>query len=402
MLLKAGRKRGRCLGGILLMLFLLPSSLLMNAPQVTAEPQDEFVPRSIVGVRLISLAAGGVPAMRVTIEGDKRYLFLLNLGSGNSVIDPQVARKSGLETRVYDLDTRRKIEVVLGYARPNVPDSPLLLDPIGVMELPIRKVIPEVDGVIGASVLKSYRLRLDLSKQQADFLTPPELVASQDIKPTSRVVPIRVDRGRITLDGHIDGTPTSFTLDTSTSITQLVSKSFVSRLKPIRTLTDEARGRRTRFLRLRSIQIGDVRVADPVVAYHEAIGESSDAPLLGLQVLRKFQAVLSIKSLKLVLTPNASNNADDSDWVGIGIRSTGPRKGMLPVDSVLRPSPAYSAGIKAGDRIVSVNGSKVQDLTEAELRFATTGMPGRVVSLRVVSEGSSKPRIVRLRVRKLL
>ncbi len=77
----------------------------------------------------------------------------------------------------------------------------------------------------------------------------------------------------------------------------------------------------------------------------------------------------------------------ESQFGGIGIQVT-VEGGMLKVLSPLVGSPAYRAGIQAGDGIVEINGKSAQGITIDDAVKQLKGEPGTPVSVTVLREGS--------------
>jgi carboxyl-terminal processing protease len=76
------------------------------------------------------------------------------------------------------------------------------------------------------------------------------------------------------------------------------------------------------------------------------------------------------------------------EFTGIGIHVT-MRNNMVTVISPIEGTPAYKAGIKAGDRIVKVDDEPTEDLRDAVKRMR--GPKGTEVTITILREGESKP-----------
>ena len=76
------------------------------------------------------------------------------------------------------------------------------------------------------------------------------------------------------------------------------------------------------------------------------------------------------------------------EFTGIGIHVT-MKDNLVTVISPIEGTPAYNAGIKAGDRIVRVDGAPTDDLRDAVKRMR--GPKGTKVSLTILREGETKP-----------
>lgn len=78
-----------------------------------------------------------------------------------------------------------------------------------------------------------------------------------------------------------------------------------------------------------------------------------------------------------------------SDYVGIGIQMRVAPDGAIVVERAYRAGPAYAAGIRAGDILVSVAGQDARGLTPAEVSALAMGEPGTTVEV-VVSRGGQQ------------
>src|SRR5690606_10939300 len=81
----------------------------------------------------------------------------------------------------------------------------------------------------------------------------------------------------------------------------------------------------------------------------------------------------------------------ESQFGGIGIQITIER-GQLKVLSPLVGTPAYRAGIQAGDRILEIDGKTTDDIVNLEQAVAKLkGEPGTSVTLTIQHAGSRNP-----------
>ncbi len=80
---------------------------------------------------------------------------------------------------------------------------------------------------------------------------------------------------------------------------------------------------------------------------------------------------------------------------GIGIE-IGMRDKILTVISPLKDTPAYRAGLKAGDKILKINSTSTLDMAVDEAVFLIRGKGGTEVVLTILSEGESEPREVKI------
>jgi carboxyl-terminal processing protease len=101
--------------------------------------------------------------------------------------------------------------------------------------------------------------------------------------------------------------------------------------------------------------------------------------------------VSSLDPHSSLLTPEAFKELQidtQGEFTGIGIHVT-MRDNLVTVVSPIEGTPAYEAGIKAGDKIVKVDGTPTEDLRDAVNRMR--GPKGTEVKITVIREGETKP-----------
>ncbi len=101
--------------------------------------------------------------------------------------------------------------------------------------------------------------------------------------------------------------------------------------------------------------------------------------------------VSSLDPHSSLLTPEAFKELQidtQGEFTGIGIHVT-MRNNLVTVISPIEGTPAYKAGIKAGDKIIKVDGTATEDLRDAVKRMR--GPKGTEVTITIIREGESKP-----------
>ena len=101
--------------------------------------------------------------------------------------------------------------------------------------------------------------------------------------------------------------------------------------------------------------------------------------------------VSSLDPHSSLLTPDALKELQidtQGEFTGIGIHVT-MRDNLVTVIAPIDGTPAYNAGIKAGDKIIKVDGTSVDNLTEAVKRMR--GPKGTEVTITVIREAEPKP-----------
>ncbi|MCJ8007649.1 S41 family peptidase [Lederbergia wuyishanensis] len=87
------------------------------------------------------------------------------------------------------------------------------------------------------------------------------------------------------------------------------------------------------------------------------------------------------------------NDSLDSSFDGIGAQIA-IQEGKLIIISPIKNSPAEKAGLKARDRIISIDGESVEGLDVYEASKKIRGEKGTIVKLEIIRSGLSKPLVV--------
>jgi len=71
-------------------------------------------------------------------------------------------------------------------------------------------------------------------------------------------------------------------------------------------------------------------------------------------------------------------------------------KGVLTIVSPIEDTPAYNAGVKAGDQIIRIDGKSTKDITIMEAVKKLRGAKGTKVTITIMREGLAKPKDIEL------
>jgi carboxyl-terminal processing protease len=91
----------------------------------------------------------------------------------------------------------------------------------------------------------------------------------------------------------------------------------------------------------------------------------------------------------------ALERARSGEYVGIGMELA-PERGAMLVQSVSEAGPAERAGVRAGDRVISVDGRPVTGLGFADMARRVGGAPGSVLAMVLARDGEPAMRTLRI------
>lgn len=123
---------------------------------------------------------------------------------------------------------------------------------------------------------------------------------------------------------------------------------------------------------------------------------------LGSEVLRRFTLTFDFPGQRMLLRPNdAFEEPFRFSTSGLRARTTVADDGGMDIDDVYKDSPAHRAGITTADRLMSIDGLRVEDLTSQQLLDLLQGDAGNSMQLGVQRPGQAA-RQVTLTLRELL
>jgi C-terminal processing protease CtpA/Prc len=113
-------------------------------------------------------------------------------------------------------------------------------------------------------------------------------------------------------------------------------------------------------------------------------GDSGFTGILGGDVLERFEVTLDLQQASMYLKPDLTFRQDPFEFVTVGFQFFKTDGGVFSVAAVWKPSPAETAGLAVGDRILSVNGQPSAGLDLEAFANQLHGAPGTAIVLQVV------------------
>ncbi|MFL5299881.1 MAG: aspartyl protease family protein [Anaeromyxobacteraceae bacterium] len=346
----------------------------------------------------------------VTLNGQGPFRLLCDTGGAN-IVTPTLAKALGLPTAgalqgrgvgEASEDVALTEVKALGIGDVTLRDQLFMvfaMEPFAAVEgVPIL-------GLIGYEVFKRFVVEVSYGKSRLTLTLPAAFQGAAK----GTAVPFVFNDHIPQVEGEIDGVPGKFDIDTG-------SRSSVDLLGPFA----EQHGLATKYrltpsvvtgwgvggasygrvTRARVLKLGAVTVKEPVaIVSSQKKGAFSDpyvAGNVGGGVLRRFDVTFDYAGKRMWFEPNAQDALPDAyDRAGLWVNLDGP---AFAVMDVLEGGPAHQAGVRVGDRILSVDGAPVTKTTLAEFRaLLRTRTPGKAVNLVVEAAGKPRPAKVVLR-----
>jgi membrane-associated protease RseP (regulator of RpoE activity) len=252
--------------------------------------------------------------------------------------------------------------------------------------------------LVGYEIFKRFVVTIDYQGKRLTLTDPPAF----HYQGKGTVVPFKFVGRDPQVDGQVDGVPGAFLIDTGSRASLDLMGPFVAKHGMADKYPSKVEGvtgwgvggpARSRVIRISSLRLGGVEIKSPVAELSlQKKGAFSDEYLagnVGGGVLKRFTLVFDYGHQKMIFEPNDSyGSADVFDRSGTWINRDG--KAFEVVD-VIADGPAAKAGLKAGDRVVAVDGKAAAKMTLPELRTRFRTEPsGTRIRLTVESGGKSQ------------
>ena len=321
-----------------------------------------------------------------SVNGSRALSFVLDTGDRVAVIDLGRARELGLqldrEVQVGGVGASQMTGYFLRGATLQVAGVTGAPQPV-VVALPLgplsTRLGHDFDGILGTDFIQQFVVEIDYAARTLRLHDPALFV--YDGKGES--VPIRLNAS-----GHpqIDATVTplggepiagTFVIDIGSGGGLSLHSPFAAahRLPAAGDRTFKAMGvagaggeGSGRLGRISSLRIGRVALTRPLVLFSEdASGAFANKTIdgnIGYDILRRFRLFLDYAHQRIVFEPAEGIDAPfDRPQTGLVFETAPGDYHRFTVTGILEDSPAAEAGIKRGDRIVSVDGRAASELT---------------------------------------
>lgn len=253
-----------------------------------------------------------------------------------------------------------------------------------------------VDAIVGREILNRFVTRIDYDTQTLTFTPFEDFTYAGD----GIAVPLALGHGATVVRGEIDGLEGSFQVDTGSSASLILTTPFVdsrdlrTKLHPVGnmivgrgiggyTRADLAFGKQ---LKIGSFTLNDL-VLDLSTDTRGAFASHWIDGNLGNDVLCRMTLTIDehrhmayIERNSRTGVPTPSNHA--------GLYAQNDDRSYFSVVGVLANGPAYDAGLRAGDRIVAIDGMPALEVTTDAFWRLLRGPPGEMHRFTIERAGS--------------
>jgi hypothetical protein len=323
----------------------------------------------------------GRPFVNLKLNGEGPFAFIFDTG-GNAVISPKVAERLHLSAGNADTGTGMGEKPVTATETTvqvlEIGDlrlSNLVFRVISMDDAPSVFGRQPVDGIIGLPILERVVVKIDYERMRL------ELTAPSAYRPGNHVSSVHFERVRSVplVDGTLDGVSGKFGVDTGARLSLLLYGPFVDQNDLRTKYHSEVSGVtgwglggpiRSQIARGKLFTMGNLQVRNPLVRLPLQTGGGLTTPdaagLIGADILRQFDITLDYGRQSITFEKNRQyGKRTNFDRVGVWL---GQDNTSFTVVDVISGSPADNAGIKAGDKIVAINGKLTEALSLLEIR----------------------------------
>jgi predicted aspartyl protease len=339
--------------------------------------------------------------------------FLVDTGASGTILDSAFADRLGLKPsggvsveRAYSTEQSVTVDVAQVAIGPKLwSDAPLAVLNLGTLS---RMAGVPIVGVLGADLLATTIVKLSYSSGTAQVVT--------EIEDGALPVTLTKARGRYFVPVRIGRSTLALLLDSGTNMTA-ISDSAWQKLPSASKGQDRVEGVLSSGSSLGSalaclpaLALGDgtadqlaLRELPARVVLPSQSGSFADAEfdgIVGGDILARWEVTLDLHHAFIYLKPDPAFRPNPYEFVTVGIQFFKAEDGAFSVAAVWKPSPAESAGVVAGDRILSVNGQASATYTLDAFAHQLHGAPGTHVALEVARPAG--PEILHMTTRQLV
>jgi hypothetical protein len=260
-----------------------------------------------------------------------------------------------------------------------------------------------VHGLIGFNLFKDYIVKIDYQDEELT-LYKPEYFKYRDRK-KDIIMPLLFDgnkpfvRTSIVTDDMVE-VPVKLMVDTGASDALWLSEKSDDRIKLPKQHIETFLGRGLNGDlygtkgRIDAIWVGPLVLPKPIVAFpdnvliEQLISANDRNGTLGAEILRRFVVTIDYRNARLTLSPTPLvREAFNCNMSGMEVINPMPGFPIFTISEIRQDSPAYFAGLKENDQILTINSSNHESVTLNDINLMLQSKENRTIRLRVLRDG---------------
>ncbi len=357
--------------------------------------------------------ASNLIILPVTINGSDTLNFILNTGVRSPIITelPFVKKLNLNYMMPVEIKGLEEGETLTAYRSGN---NVIELDGMVARNQEVQMIIDEnfqishmlgipVHGLIGYNLFKDYIVRIDYENEKL-VCYRPEHFKYRDRK-NDIILPLQFEGNKPLIRTSImtdtrEEVPVKLLVDTGASDALWLSENSDERIKlpQIHIETFLGRGLNGDLFgtkgRIDAIWVGPLVLSRPIVAFPEdemirqLISLNDRNGTLGAEILRRFLVTIDYRNARLTLSPT-SRVKEDFKYNMSGMEVINPMPGypIFTIANIRENSPAFLAGLKENDQIISINSANHNSISLNDINLLLQSRENRKIKLKVLREG---------------
>jgi hypothetical protein len=370
-------------------------------------------------VRIPAKISNNLVVLPIQINDSPPLFFIIDTGVNTTILtEPAIARffDFSIDEVVYVLGLGNEGIVEAGMSKGLTfkmrgitgHNMNLIIIPEGILNFSEYFGFP-VHGIIGNDLFSRFPVKVNYRTNTVRVYREP----TYRIRRRSHIIPIEFENNKPYVEVVIEG-DNEIKQDTMQLLVDIGATNPVFLNSSYKDLTEQ---RIPAFLgkglsgelegemgRLKKISIGEIEIEEPLVAYpnHDFMDASNIRfqweGILGAGILSRFHVIIDYPSSKLILRKNPDFKKDfHSNLSGMDIIAKGLNFNEFVVNHVRKNSVAFEAGIKAGDKLISVNRDPLTGMNIDEVVGILNQSAGTVIQLQLQRNNKLYQKTIRLR-----
>lgn len=260
-----------------------------------------------------------------------------------------------------------------------------------------------VHGLIGFNLFKDYIVKIDYQDEELT-LYKPEYYKYRDRK-RDIIMPLMFDgnkpfvRTSIVTDEMVE-VPVKLMVDTGASDALWLSEKSDDRIKLPKEHIETFIGRGLNGDlfgtkgRIDAIWVGPLVLPKPIVSYpdneliEQLISANDRNGTLGAEILRRFVVTIDYRNARLTLSPTPLvREAFNCNMSGMEVVNPMPGFPIFTITEIRKDSPAFLAGLKENDQILTINSNSHETITLNDINLLLQSKENRTIRMRVLRDG---------------